>query len=66
MRLQSVIQEKQDAIQKLDSAIIELRNKLEISCSGVFGGGVATIDRMREMESQVTICGEELDKSGFS
>lgn len=51
-RLQNVLQEKQDAIQRQDADIIELRNKLEISCSGT-GSNVDTLTRIREVESQV-------------
>lgn len=54
MRLQNVIQEKQDAIQKQDAEIIGLRNKLEISCSGAFGGNVDVVDRFRQIEGQVS------------
>ncbi|CAL8131478.1 unnamed protein product [Orchesella dallaii] len=53
LRLQNVLQEKQDVIQRLDGEVIELRNKLDISCSGKFGGNMDTVDRIRETESQL-------------
>jgi len=52
-RLQAVIQEKQDTIQKQDAEIISIRNKLELSCSGKFAGGVDSVERVRQMETQL-------------
>ncbi|XP_021943405.1 coiled-coil domain-containing protein 13 isoform X1 [Folsomia candida] len=52
-RLQQVINEKQEAIQKADSEIIELQNKLELCCSSKVAGGMNAIERLQELELQL-------------
>lgn len=60
-RLQEVIQEKQETVQKQDSQIIELRNKLEISCSGTMGKNVNIVERIGQLESQLENSGRIIE-----
>jgi hypothetical protein len=48
-----VITEKQEAIQKVDSEVIQLKNKLELSCSSKVVGGLNALERVQELELQV-------------
>lgn len=49
-----MINEKQEAIQQADSEIIELKNKLELCCSSKVAGGLNALDRLQELEKQVS------------